>query len=160
MSVIVEESDGGSKKDTKKALKKLKKAFDDGKEIAKELNKIWQKVKVDAITLCPKETGTLASTIRVTRLPLGMMTGSWSRIKEVTIFNKSIIAGDITKINPKSKKPCDYATWVHDGHKMRDGRMYAGVPFLTMAIARHEAELEKAINRALQKLGKKHLRSS
>jgi len=159
MSVIVSESDGGTKKEAKKALKKLKKAFDEGKELGRELNKIWDKIKVDAIGLCPKETGTLASTIRTTRLPLGMMTGSWSRIKEVTIFNKSIIAGDITKINPKSKRPCDYATWVHDGHRMRDGKIYAGVPFLTMALAQNEAELNKVIDRVLRKLGKKHLGS-
>lgn len=155
MPVIVEETDAGTKKKAKEALQKLKSDFEKGNIISKELNRVMMKIKSDAKTLCPKDTGTLAGTIRISRIPMGTMIGAWSHVKAVTIFNMSIVAGDLTAINPKYNRPCDYAAWVHDGHKMRDGSFWAGVPFLTEAIAMNEGELDKAIKRALKKLGKK-----
>lgn len=156
MPVVVEEDDAGTKKETKKATEKLKKDLDDGTEIAKELDKVWKAIKDDAYNACPKETGALARTIRVVKIPMGVSVGGLSRIKELTIFDRSIVAGDITKTNPKTGKPIDYASWVHDGHRMKDGRMFAGVPFLTMAMAKHDVDLNKAIEKALKKLAKKH----
>ena len=154
MGVIISESDGGTKKKLKKEIKKFKGGVKDG--VAIELEKVMRKIRDDAVAICPKETGSLASTIRIASIPTGMMTGAWSRIKEIMLFDKSIIAGDITKINPKSGRPVDYASWVHNGHVMRDGRFWSGVPFLTEAIAMNEKELNDAINRALKKLGKNY----
>ena len=155
MSVLIKEDDAGTKKRAIRSLEKLRRKFQNG-DFKAELDRVMNKIKLDAVAMCPKETGTLASTIRLTELPLGMMTGSWSRIKEVMIYNKSIVAGDITKTNPKTKRPCDYASWVHDGHKMRDGRMWNGVPFLTLAIAKNRLELDRAIDRALKKMGSEY----
>jgi len=155
MSVVVEESAKG-KGETKKAVKKLKDELKDGTAVRKELDKIWEQIKRDAYDMCPKDTGALAGTIRIIKIPTGAMLGGISRIKGLSVFDRSIIAGDITKINPKSGKPVDYAVFVHDGHKMRDGRMYEGVPFLSEALALNEGELMKAIQRALKKLGRKY----
>lgn len=155
MPVVVEESDAGTKRKAKEALQRLRRDFESGTIISKELNQVMMKIRNDAKALCPRETGTLAGTIRISRIPMGTMTGAWSHVKAVTIFNMSIVAGDLTAINPKYNRPCDYAAWVHDGHKMRDGSFWAGVPFLTEAIAMNEGELDKAIKRALKKLGKK-----
>ena len=156
MVVVIEEDDAGTKKKAKDAIKKLKDDLKDGTIIAKELDKVWKRIRNDAKMMCPKDTGLLASTIRISKLPSGAMIGGLSRVKDVTIFDKTIVAGDMTKINRKSGKPCDYAVWVHDGHKLRDGSFWSGVPFLSEAIAMHEDELEKAIQRALKKLGKKY----
>lgn len=157
MSVVIwEQEECNSKKRAKRALEKLRTDFEDGIIISKELRQVMRKIRDDAKVICPKDTGTLASTIRLAEIPMGAMTGVWSHMKTLTIFNMSIVAGDLSKINPKTKKPCDYATWVHDGHKMRDGSLWGGVPFLTEAIAMNEVELTKAIDRALKKLGKKY----
>lgn len=155
MSVVITEDDNNTKRKTREALERFRKDFGDGTDIAKELEALMHRIRNTAYVKCPKDTGTLASTVRVVKIPMGMMTGSWSQVKQVTIFNMSLIAGDLTKINPKTNKPCDYATWVHDGHTMRDGNFWAGIPFLTQAFAQHESDLEKAIDRALKKLGKK-----
>jgi len=112
MGVIISESDGGTKKKLKKEIKKFKGGVKDG--VAIELEKVMRKIRDDAVAICPKETGTLASTIRIASVPTGMMTGAWSRIKEIMLFDKSIIAGDITKINPKSGRPVDYACFTKD----------------------------------------------
>jgi len=156
MSIAIQEDDAGTKKDTLEALKKLKKDIADGDKIQKELARIWKKILRDAINMCPKDTGALARTIRITKVPTGSIMGGWSRIKEITLFDRSIIAGDVTQTNPKTKTPVDYATWVHDGHVRRDGLFHAGVPFLTHAIAMNEQELEKAIDRALKKIAQKY----
>jgi len=155
MVIQVQEDDAGTKKVLEDALKRTTREFKEGKDIKQELDRIWRKIRDDAEVICPKDTGTLANTIRITSLPTGFMTGTWSRIKEISIYDRTIVAGDITKINPKSKRPCDYAAWVHDGHRMKDGKIYAGVPFLTQAIAQNERELDEAIDRALRKIGKK-----
>lgn len=154
--VAITESDNGTKRAAMAALIRLKRDIDDGRDFRTELDIVWQKIKRDAEAMCPKgdDSGLLASTIRVTKVPMGRIVGNWSRIKDITLFDRSIIAGDITKTT-KSGRPCDYAAWVHDGHKMKDGRMYAGIPFLTQALAQNEQELNKAIERALKKLGAK-----
>lgn len=161
MVVVIEESDGGTKKKAREAIQNLKKDFKTGNIIAKELRKVMIKIREDAKLICRQEaydTGTLYRTIRISRIPMGVMTGGWSHVKAITIFNMSVVAGDLTKINPKTNRPCDYASWVHDGHRMRDGSFFSGVPFLTEAVAKNAAELEKAIERALKKLGKKYER--
>jgi hypothetical protein len=153
MVVAVQESDHGTKKKLEDALKRTKRKIDEGKEIREELNKILRKIRDDARIFVPKDTWTLHDTIRVSSVPTGIL-GGFSKIKTVQIFDRAIIAGDVTKINPKTGRPCDYAMWVHDGHRMPDGKFYAGVPFLTMALAKNSQELDNAIDRALKKLGK------
>jgi len=158
MAVVVEEDDAGTKKKAKEALRKLRNDFKDGTIISKELRKVMIMIREDAKAICRREaydTGTLHDTIRISKIPMGAMTGAWSHVKEITIFNMSVVAGDLSKINPKTNRPCDYASWVHDGHRMRDGSFFSGVPFLTEAVAKNAAELNKAIERALKKLGKK-----
>lgn len=156
MTIVIDEDDAGTKRKVINALERTRKDIATGGDIARELDRVWNAIKDDAYKLCPKDTGALANSIRVVKIPTGAMIGGWSKIKEISIFDRSIVAGDITKTNPKTKKPVDYATWVHDGHKMPDGRLFTGVPFLTEAIAMHDEELNKAIQRALRKIGKKY----
>jgi len=157
--IEIRESDDGTKQALADALKMLQEGIGEGKEIRKELGDVWKKIRDDAKALCrimAYDTGTLWSTIRISSIPTGTMLGGFSKIKAITIFEGTIIAGDITKINPKSNKPCDYAMWVHDGHRDKSGKMVPPKPFLTESIAKNEDELNKAIDRALKKLGKRY----
>ena len=156
MSVTIEEDDSGTKRAALLAMQKTASDFKRGQAIEEELNRVWDQIKMDAEIMCPKDTGALASTIRVVKIPMGQMTGAWSRIKDITMFDRSIIAGDFSVMNPKSHRPVDYASWVHDGHRFRDGRIMQGVPFLTEALAKNDEELNKAVERALQRLGKQY----
>jgi len=155
MVVVIHEDDAGTKKKMREAVVRIRNDFGDGTEIAKELEGVMQRVRNTAFMRCPKEYGALADTIRIVKIPMGTMTGSWSQVKAVTIFNLSIVAGDLSKTHPATGRPIDYASWVHDGHKMRDGNFWAGIPFLTEALAEHNDDINKAIDRALKKIGKK-----
>jgi hypothetical protein len=73
---IIEETDFGTKKTTREALEKTRRDFKDGDEFAQELNDVWLKILRDAISGCPWQTGALAGTIRIVKIPLGMLTGS------------------------------------------------------------------------------------
>jgi hypothetical protein len=153
--VDVIESGEKGKKDTILALQKLENSIKDGKEIEEELDNVFYKVEVDAFLDCPKDTSMLASTIKIVKTPIGTMDGTVSSIKSITIYDRTIVAGDLTARNPKTKGPVNYAGWVHDGYISKDGTVHSGRPFLTNALAKHDAELTSAINRALDKLGKK-----
>ena len=134
----------------KQVIKYLDKARQELPEkIKDELEQIWQDILDDAKRLCPVDTGTLRSTIRIADMT-GIMSGFSPHIKGVQVFHKAIVAGDYTVINPKTGRPCIYAVWVHDGHRLRDGRFWAGVPFLTEAFMRNEKRLMKAIDKALK----------
>ena len=112
--------------------------------VATELQAIMEKVQETAIDLCPKDTGALASSINLEG-------GSISASRQGDFYEANIYAGSPDIINPKTGKPTsDYALLVHDGHMMRDGSMYEGVPFLVEALMLYEEELEEAVNRALQ----------
>jgi hypothetical protein len=139
---------------TEKATEQLKKDIEEGKAISYELAKIWEKIRADAFFECPKDTGSLAQTIRVVKTSINSMESGISPIKSITIFNRAIVAGDLMKINPKTKGPVDYAGFVHDGY-IKSGNVHNGRPFLTNALARNDEELNKAVDRALIKLGKK-----
>lgn len=153
MTYSVDETDSGTKGKLATALETMRKDYSSGIIVSSELTKVWNKIKDDAIALCPKDTGALSRTIKVVNA--NGMTGNWSRIKDVTVFDKTITAGDLSTINPKTKRPVDYGTWVHDGHAMANGGYYMGVPFLSMAIFMNSEELDAAIDRALKKIGKK-----
>lgn len=97
---------------------------------------------------CPKDTGTLATTIRiVTQAPTG---GFFEVVKnplENTIGVTALITAGGWLVNPRTGFICDYAAAVHDGHLTRGGGYYAGVPFLTMAIDASEAEYQQMVKK-------------
>lgn len=114
-------------------------------QIINELDAIMEQVKADAISLCPKDTGALASSINLT----GGAISSSSNFYEASIY-----AGDENIINPKTGKPTsEYAQLVEEGHEMRDGSFWEGSEFLSQAMQMHEAELEACVDRALKELG-------
>ena len=154
---VVEETKGMGT--TEKSLEQLKRDIQEGKEIEQELARVWEKIRMDAYIDCPKDTGALSETIRVVKTPLTSLTGNISPVKSITVFDRTIIAGDLMRLNRKTKGPVDYAGFVHDGYVMRNGLIYNGRPFLTNALAKNDEELNAAINRALVKLGKKFERS-
>ena len=151
VDVVVSEN-APSKKEVMKDLDKFRK--DIPEETKRELEKILKKIKADAFDYCPKDTWTLARTIRWVKSP-SLRSIVREHEKALVILDKALIAGDPTKINPKSGKPCIYARWVHDGHRLRNGEFWVGKPFLAWALTENEIELRKAIDKALKKLGKK-----
>jgi len=155
MSVLIQEGPEGER--TKRALidslGKLRRDFEEGNKIRNNLDEVIDKIVEMAIDECPKDTGTLASTIKAIDGSLGGIFGGG--IKSLTVFNKTIMAGDVTKINPKTGKPCDYASLVHDGHTTKSGGFWGGIPFLTNAMMAYEDEIEAAIDRALKEMGRK-----
>jgi hypothetical protein len=154
MAYIYKE-DKGSNKDTIEALENLEKDIGKSKAIEDELTKVWEKIRMDAFTDCPMDTGSLASTIRVIKTPLGSMMSGNSPIKSITIFDRTIVAGDNMTINPKTNKGVDYASLVHDGYS-KGGYINNGKPFLTNALAKNDAELMEAVNKALDKLERRY----
>mgnify|MGYP001054056052 CR=1 FL=1 len=142
MSVQIQEDDNGTKEKTIEEIDGIKKELPP--EVAKQLNKVWEKILRDARTLCPVDTGTLKSTIRTMRTPKGLMSSGVGGSKDFIIFDRALVAGDSTVTKPTGE-PCIYARWVHDGHVMRNGQFWAGVPFLANALDMNETELEAAI---------------
>lgn len=142
----IEETDGGTKMRVGNRLKKDVESISD--EVKSELEHIWSLIEQAAIDMCPVDTGALRSTIKTSE---GGGEGAISATSD--IINKSLIAGDDGVINWKSGKPTSlYAGFVHDGHALRDGSMWEGVPFLVEAILAYEGELEAAVDRAVQNL--------
>jgi hypothetical protein len=154
MSISISEEDKNLEP-TEKALENMRKDVQDSKEIEQELAAVWEKIRNDAFIDCPKRTYSLASTIRVIKTPISSTLSGISPIKSITIFDRTIVAGDEMVINPETKGPVDYAGYVHDGY-VKDGIMYGGHPFLTNALADNDEKLNNAIERALRKLGKKY----
>jgi hypothetical protein len=141
------------KKELKKYLEQMRKDISTGKYLEDELDRIWNKIKMDAVAMCPKDTGSLASTIRVVDSEVADASLG-TPDKSIEIFGKAIIAGDLMRTNPKTHSPIDYAQLVHDGYIRSNGVLYVGIPFLTYALALNDSALQAAIDRALQKLGK------
>lgn len=119
-------------------------------QIALELDDVWQQILEAAIEMCPKETGALASSIRLegesgySRGAIGV-----SGISGGEFYSNSIYAGRADVINPVTGEPTDlYALFVHDGHAMPNGEFYEGVPFLADAVAEYQNELDTAVDRA------------
>jgi hypothetical protein len=146
------ESDNGTKEKTKMEIQDISGDLPD--QIRAELEGIWQQVKNTAIDLCPKDQGSLASTIDIVE---GADVGSGISQTTLTgqeIANFSIVAGSDDIFNPKTGKPTsEYAILVHEGHIMRDGTFWEGVPFLTEALLMYEDELEAAVDRAMSEMG-------
>jgi hypothetical protein len=144
------ESDNGTKMGVRETVRKMGEEFPE--EVKAELEAIWKLIEEAGIDLCPKDTGALASTVKSTEDESeGAISASSSASNEV--FNRSLIAGDESVINQKTgKSTAEYAGWVHDGHMMRDGTFWEGVPFLVEALLMYENELEEAVDRAMQKI--------
>lgn len=153
MAIAIFESDNGTKERTQEEMLQLSRAIP--KSVEKELDAVFDKIYNAAIQFCPIDTGALVSTIQIVEGVLGEASGS---IKDVMIFNKSIIAGDETITNPKTGRPVDYARFVHDGYTTRGGVWKAGVPFLTEAVEMYMVELEEAINKVIDYLEKRMVR--
>lgn len=159
MAVVIQESDNGTKQEVMETIGNIERELP--QEIADELSRIWYEIWMDAIEFCSKtmDTGALASSINV--IEGGMVVQGGMGLSRTPrqpignwIFDRSIIAGDVTVINPKTGKPTSlYAEWVHDGHMMRDGTFWEGNPFLQDALDAHEAELDMAVERAMKELG-------
>lgn len=164
MSVGIFETDDGTKEIVKNEIKKIDENLSD--KIRDELELIWVKILDEAINLCPKESGALATSITVLEggATLGgtVSSGAGRNVKSVVagpsisgnlIFDRTIVAGDETVVNFRNQPSSQYASLVHDGHFMRNGTYWVGVPFLTDALMKYENELQEAVNRALTELG-------
>lgn len=149
MSIVLSETDNGTKREVVEALKKYDKKL--SKTVADRLEQVWDQILWDAIMECPIVTGTLVSTIKIVEGAFGDMMGT--HIAARTVFDRSIVAGDETIINPRTGQPCIYAQWVHDGHSQSGtGRWIAGHPFLEIALDMNMAELETAIEAAMKEM--------
>jgi hypothetical protein len=140
-SVSVDSSFHDQKHYVKAQLAQIRDDLED--EMRTELLAVLEKIKALAIELCPKDTGSLASSVSLEE----------GTLQAGDFYNGSIFAGSDDIINPKTKRPTsEYVLFVHEGHLMPDGSFYEGVPFLTEAIMAYEAELDEAVNRAMKEL--------
>lgn len=120
-------------------------------QVALELDATWQKILEAAIEICPKDTGALASSIRIEG-ESGYSRGAImvSGVANDDFYSSSIYAGRADVVNPVTGEPTDiYALFVHDGHAMPNGMFYEGVPFLADAVAEYQDELDSAVDRAM-----------
>lgn len=161
MSVVVHETDLGTKKAAKRALGRL---FSDPNDWRRIFDEFWLKVELDAHVFVPKDTGSLDTTIRVVdageveehrQAPTFGASSIMAGRREVFSDNRAIIAGDPSVINPKSGQPVTYAQAVHDGHFTRGGSWVPARPFLTEAIGNNlawlDAELFRYIDNEIKK---------
>jgi hypothetical protein len=143
------ESDKGSKGKVAKKLEEDNKKLN--KDIQGSLDEVWDKIFEAAIMLCPIDSGTLLSTIRIVKnSPDILLSGGIGGFpKAITIYDSTIIAGDEAVTRPDGY-PCIYAQWVHDGHFTPWGTWVPPQPFLTDAILMYEKELEDAVIRVIK----------
>jgi hypothetical protein len=156
MVIGLKETDSGTKKKVQQEIGKYSDAI--GLQANQEIEAIWNKIYNEAIALCPVDTGSLVSTIRLStdNSNMGgniMESGAFGG-KAAMMFNGVIIAGD-SSVNPKNNnKTENYAALVHDGHVGANGSGWVmGVPFLTGALEKYENELMEAIQKATEKVG-------
>lgn len=112
----------------------------------------WEKVLDTARALCPVDTGTLQTTIRIEDIDMDF--GSYFEktfSPQHELINSQIVAGGLL-VNPKTGRVCDYAQAVHDGHFTRSGRWMPPVAFIEMAIQIHSPELDYIMSKALDKV--------
>ena len=130
--------------------------------VAEQLAETWEAIKSLAIELCPKDTGALASSIMLESEGggSGMGGGMGGGVSGIAggeggaFYSDSIFAGSDDVVNPISGVPTSvYALFVHDGHMMKDGSFYEGVPFLADAVDAYQEELNNCVNDALDEMG-------
>jgi hypothetical protein len=142
MNVTIDEDFHAQKHYVMGELAQIRDSLEDS--IKQELDAIMQKVKESAISLCPKSSGALASSIEI---------DNSGTVQAGDFYGNSISAGSPDIINPiTGKATSDYALLVHDGHAMPNGSFWEGVPFLTEAYLLYESEIENAIDRALKEI--------
>ena len=120
-------------------------------QIALELDEIWQKIKDEAISRCPKESGALASSIELESEGGSGVTGATGN--GATIYQNAIYAGNDSTFNFSGEPTSQYAQSVHDGHMLPNGDFWEGTPFLEDALDAYESELDAAVDAAMQNLG-------
>lgn len=143
------ETDFGSKGRAKRATEEFPKGIT--REGKWRLEAWWFQVLQTARALCPVDTGTLMSTIRI-EMKGTSETGSYeiSFVPKSDMLNSEIVAGGML-INPKTGRMCDYAQAVHDGHFTRSGKWVPEQPFLRMAVNLHIHELDKILLECVDK---------
>jgi hypothetical protein len=148
MGMVVTESDDGTKQRTIEDFKDMENNII--RATAWYMDEVWKWIRDLAVDMCPKDTGALASSIFLgSEGTLVVTSGS-----QGDFYNNSISAGDPNIINPKTgKATSEYVMFVHDGHLMRDGSFWEGIPFLTYAVAMFEIELEECVDKAIHDLG-------
>ena len=120
-------------------------------QIALELDEIWQKIKDEAISRCPKESGALASSIELESEGGSGATGATGN--GATIYENAIYAGNDETFNFEGQPTSQYAQAVHDGHMLPNGDFWEGNPFLEDALDMYEDELNNCVNTAMSDLG-------
>lgn len=151
MSVQLSETDSGTKRLAINKLAETSKRITP--ELREELERVWDRILMDAIGECPRISGALASTIRIVEGSFGGMMGG---IAERMVFDRTIIAGDETISNPRGTPTSHYAKSVHDGYThWKSGRWVTGYPFLEIALDKNMPDLERAIEKVLKSLGEK-----
>lgn len=140
----ITETDDGTKEgavaDAEAYQKRLNKKF------IQAMDDWWEDVKMTAIALCPVDTGTLASTIRiVVQAPSGTSYEVSAGAEGHPEIVQMIVAGGLL-VNPKTGRICDYAQVVHDGYP-EEGR--DPNPFLTSAIMLNMDRLETILSNLL-----------
>jgi hypothetical protein len=158
MGMVIEETDEGTKPLVAAELQRIPDQITE--ETKAKLDAIWDKIYEAALMLCPVDTGTLLSTIRIVSSgEIGGLGGGedspegGAGEKAITIYDSTIIAGDESVRNEKTGEPCIYAEWVHDGHFCRGERWVEGVPFLEMAIDMYAEELDEALDEVMDVVG-------
>jgi len=152
MSIIISETDNGTKAQTRRKLKEIDETID--KELRDALERVWDKILWDAILECPIVTATLVSTIKIVEGAFGGLMGH--HIAGRSVFDKTITAGDEAVTKPDGT-PCIYAQWVHDGFTHpKSGRWVAGQPFLEIALEKNMPELEMAIKKVMDAMEKRY----
>src|SRR5208283_43574 len=82
--------------------------------IAQELDNIWAKIRDMAVSMCPVESGALASSIELeSEGGNGVKNASYQGAE---IYSNSIYAGNNETFNFDGQPTSQYAAAVHDGH--------------------------------------------
>jgi hypothetical protein len=152
--IVIEETDDETKQQLVEDLEKQNEKLHE--DLQDSLSDIWQKIFDYAFILCPVETGTLQSTLRlITNEPASEWTSysGGGGNKVLTVFDSSIMVGDESVSRPDGY-PCIYGQWVHDGHFTPWGTWVEAQPFLEDAVLAFESELEEAIQKVTHELEK------
>jgi hypothetical protein len=150
MAMSLDISDNGTLEDVEMSLQEIRDNIE--RQIALELDIIWEQIRDLAIEMCPKETGALASSIEIENEGGSGAIGV-SGISGGLFYNSSIYAGNFATSNARGEPTALYALFVHDGHALPNGGFHEGVAFLTDAVAAFQDELDACVDRAMSENG-------
>ena len=159
--ILIRETDLGSKKKARTAIKRIK--LTKKEQLLMNVEQAVDKITMDAKRLCPVGSpattgkrfyrgGSLKRSIRKQQAKQEVSKTGYVAREDVG-FGWRILAGGPPYINPNYPKIVDYAQAVHDG----TGKM-APRPFLTDALEMNRATLDDAIDRYLQHIEKEWAR--